>query len=66
MRGDGRVFQRCNRWWLSHYVKKAGRSVEVREPGGRSEKEALKKLKQRRKEIGGAGPWRVVLYRAGG
>ena len=27
-------------------------SVEVREPGGKTEKEALKKLKHRRKELG--------------
>ena len=52
MRGDGRVFKRGERFWLSYYVKKAGRSVEIRESGGRTERQALKKLKQRRKEVG--------------
>lgn len=52
MRGDGRVFQRGTRWWIAYYVKQAGRSLEQREPGGTTEKEALKKLKQRRKELG--------------
>lgn len=52
MRGDGRVFKRGERFWLAYYVKKAGRSVEIREPGGRTISQALKKLKQRRKELG--------------
>lgn len=51
MRGDGRCYQRGSRWWIAYYVKRAGVSREVREPGGTSEKEALKKLKQRRREI---------------
>jgi integrase len=52
MRGDGRVFQRGGRFWIAYYVKKAGKSVEKREPGGITEKAAHKKLKHRRKEIG--------------
>jgi integrase len=52
MRGDGRVFQRGQTFWIAYYKKTAGRSVEVREPGGKTEKEALKKLRHRRKEIG--------------
>lgn len=52
MRGDGRVFKRGERFWIAYYVKKAGRSVEIREPGGTTEKQAMKKLKQRLKELG--------------
>ena len=52
MRGDGRVFRRGQKFWIAYYVKKAGHSKEVREPGGKTEKQALKKLKQRRKELG--------------
>ena len=52
MRGDGRVFKRGDRFWVAYYVKKACRSVEIREPGGRTANQALKKLKQRRKELG--------------
>jgi len=46
MRGDGRTFQRGNRWWIAFYVH----GVEVREPGGKTEREARKKLKGRIKE----------------
>lgn len=52
MRGDGRVFQRGNRWWIAYYVREAGHSVEKREPGGRTVKEARRKLRHRLKEIG--------------
>lgn len=52
MRGDGRVFQRGNRWWIAYYIREAGTSVEKREPGGNTEKQARKKMKQRQKEIG--------------
>ena len=52
MRGEGRVFQRGSRWWIAYYVKHAGQSIEKREPGGKTEREAHKKLKHRRKEIG--------------
>jgi len=46
MRGDGRVFPRGNRWWIAFYVH----GEEVREPGGKTEREARKKLKARIKE----------------
>jgi len=52
MRGDGRIFRRGNRLWIAYYVRQAGRAVEKREPGGMTEKQALKKLKQRQKELG--------------
>jgi integrase len=52
MRGDGRVFQRGEKFWIAYYVKKGGKSVEKREPGGITKKAANKKLKHRRKEIG--------------
>lgn len=51
MRGDGRVFKRGGSYWIAYYKKTAGRSLEVREAAGKTEKEALKKLKHRRKEI---------------
>jgi integrase len=62
MRGEGRVFQRGSRWHIAYYVKEAGRSVEKREPGGTTEKEARKKLKQRRKELGAQdlGVWHFI------
>lgn len=47
MRGDGRAYQRGNRWWISYYVH----SKEKREPGGRTEREARKKLKMRLGEL---------------
>jgi hypothetical protein len=37
MRGDGRVFQRGSRWWIAYYAPQNGRSVEHREPGGKTE-----------------------------
>jgi len=46
MRGDGRVFQRGNRWWIAFYVH----GEEVREPGGKTERDARKKLKARKNE----------------
>ena len=49
MRGDGRVFQRGNRWWIAYYV--SGR--EIREPGGTTEKAARQRLKERFSEISG-------------
>lgn len=47
MRGDGRKFLRGKTWWIAYYVN----GVEKREPGGRTEKEALKKLKLRLKQL---------------
>lgn len=50
-RGSGRVFQRGGQFWISYYAPKDGKSVEHREPGGATEKEARKKLKSRLEEI---------------
>jgi integrase len=50
-RGNGRIFQRGNRYWIAYYAPREGRSVEHREPGGRTEKEARRKLKDRLEEI---------------
>jgi integrase len=44
MKGDGRVYQRGPIWWLDYYVG----DRRFREPGGRSQREALKKLRARR------------------
>src|SRR5688572_22437397 len=51
MRGDGRVFQRGNRWWIAYYAPQNGRSVEHREPGGKTEAEARRLLRQRLCEV---------------
>ncbi|MDN5941275.1 MAG: site-specific integrase [Nitrospira sp.] len=49
----GRIFPRGNRWWIAYYEKTAGgKSLETREPGGATEKEARNKLKHRQKELG--------------
>ncbi len=50
-RGSGRVFQRGGQFWISYYAPKDGKSVEHREPGGATEKDARKKLKSRLEEI---------------
>lgn len=47
MRGDGRVFRRGNRFWIAYYHG----GEEFREPGGRTEAEARRRLRERRKEI---------------
>lgn len=53
MRGDGRVFQRGPRWWISYYAldRDTGKRKEIRESGGATEKEAGKLLQQRRDEV---------------
>jgi integrase len=51
-RGHGRVFLRGRIFWIAYYAKRAGRSVEIREPGGRTEKEAQRKLRFRLKQVG--------------
>lgn len=51
MRGDGRIYKRGSRYWISYYVHQDGRSVEQREPAGKTETEALRKLKAIRKAI---------------
>ncbi len=47
-RGDGRVFRRkgSERWWIQYSV----RGRQYREPGGRTEAEARKKLRLRQRE----------------
>jgi len=47
MRGQGRVFQRGNRWWLAYWV----RGKEFRESGGNTKADAKRKLKARLGEI---------------
>jgi len=49
MRGQGRVFKRGNRWWVSYYR----RGKEFREAAGDNESEAKRYLKKRLKEING-------------
>jgi len=49
MRGNGRVYQRGDRWWIDYSV----RGKRFREAAGEKEKDALKKLKTRLKEIAG-------------
>ena len=51
MRGDGRVLKRGSKWWIAYYAPKQGRSVEHREAGGDTEKEARRKLKKRLREV---------------
>jgi integrase len=46
-RGDGRVFQRGRRWWVSYYV----RGVNYRRPGGDAEEAARDFLRKTLKEI---------------
>jgi hypothetical protein len=50
-RGYGRIFQRGGRYWIAYYAPKDGRSVEHREAGGNTEKEARRKLKDRLHEV---------------
>lgn len=49
MRGDGRVYQRGRRWWLEYW----NRGEQFREPGGKTEDAARKKLRARFREIAG-------------
>src|SRR5438094_46669 len=49
--GQGRIFQRKQRYWIAYYVKKDGRSVEVRESAGLTEQDARKLLKRRQDEL---------------
>ena len=49
--GAGRLFQRKQRYWIAYYVKRDGRSVEVRESAGATELEARKLLKRRQDEL---------------
>jgi integrase len=51
MRGDGRTFRRGSVFWIAYYAPRAGRSVEHREPAGKTEAEAKRLLKRRQQEI---------------
>jgi integrase len=51
LRGAGRTFQRGNRWWIAYFVRKEGRSVEVRESAGSTELDAKRLLKRRQDEL---------------
>src|ERR1043165_7796208 len=51
-RGMGRLFQRGAKWWIAYYIKKDGRSVEVRESAGTTEADARRALKRRQDELG--------------
>lgn len=48
-RGEGQIYQRRNRWWISYYI----RGKRFRESAGKTEAEAKRKLKGRLKEIYG-------------
>jgi integrase len=50
-RGNGRIFQRGPKWWIAYYVKREGRSIEMRESAGVTESEARKLLKRRHDEL---------------
>ena len=53
MKGNGRTFQRGNRWWIAFYAPdtKTGKRVEMRESAGDTEQEAQKQLEARRREL---------------
>jgi integrase len=51
MWGDGRLFKRGGRWWIAYYAPHEGRRIEQREPGGRTEGEARRLLRQRHREL---------------
>jgi integrase len=49
MRGDGRIYRRGSRWWIEYWY----RGEQFREPAGKDEAAAGKKLRARLKEIAG-------------
>lgn len=52
MRGDGRIFQRGNRWWVAYCAPgPTGKPKEVRESAGRTYAEAKKFLRARLDEL---------------
>ena len=60
MRGDGRIFRRGTRWWISYYgpdQNDPGRMKEYRESAGEAEADAKRLLRDRRRE--------VVVHRSG-
>src|SRR6476646_7435187 len=54
VRGQGRIFQRGQRYWIAYYRRKDGKSIEVREAAGMTEQHARKLLKQRQDELAAA------------
>jgi hypothetical protein len=42
---------RGSRWWIAYYAPQGGQSVEQREPGGRTEADARRLLRQRVREL---------------
>lgn len=46
-RGSGRVFKRGNRYWIAYYARRDGKSVQLREPGGDTERQATDLLIER-------------------
>jgi integrase len=54
MRGEGRIFQRGNRWWIAYYApdpNDPGRMREHRESAGKTEADAKRLLRDRRREV---------------
>jgi integrase len=54
MRGDGRIFQRGTRWWISYYgpdPDNPRRMKEYREPAGKTDADAKRMLRDRRREV---------------
>jgi integrase len=49
MKGDGGIYRRSSRWWISYYVD----GQRCREPGGDTEEEAQKKLRRRLRQAAG-------------
>lgn len=49
MRGDGRVYQRGNRWWIEYWI----RGKQHRESASKTEAAARRKLRERHREIHG-------------
>jgi len=49
MRGQGRIYQRGERWWIAYYV----RGKEYRESAGSTKADAKRFLKVRQREIHG-------------
>ena len=49
MRGEGRIYQRGNRWWIEYWV----RGKQYREGAGETSTEAKRRLKKRWEEIHG-------------
>src|SRR5687768_3838944 len=61
--GQGRVFRRGKQFWIAYCAPKDGRVIEIREPGGPTEKGAEKLLRERLREVANH---RTGLKRFGG